>query len=201
METTTLAVAYEQHETVKKLGARWDQLAKRWVAPLPLPDDRFAPYLPSQSIGHITLSEKVYLLAGEQACWQCQQTMMVYALASTQLHDENCTKTRRGFFIFTDITHISQELEKKLHPQFCTYSYDYSTFLKKNVWLNHCLCSAKIDDVRLHHTRGAAFNPRDAAHCQSIKILPIPLEHPTALSGEYECKKRLQAYAKTQGVS
>ena len=174
MQLITLAVPYEEREAVKSLGATWDTTFKRWYITDNMKLSLFTKWLPSAGTCNVSIPDELLLLAAQQACWQCEQTTMVYCLATRKLKDESQARTKTGFFTLHHLRALPPALNALLLEKSITYSFDHSAKRKENYWLNHCQCGAKIEDMLLHQRRGNAFSPRDEGHSVSYTHLTLP---------------------------
>lgn len=96
-----LEVPYVEKEVVKKLGANWDPIKKKWFIPHDMDIELFKQWLPSMEIDDENMrADYFYLAQTDRNCYKCTKSTLVNAIILPE-----------GFEIIDDYT--MEELEKR----------------------------------------------------------------------------------------
>ena len=136
----------------------------------------------------LRIAAPLYLVASQEPCWRCGQSVKVVALAASNVDDGE------GFFppaqlsaplLLSNIEEmpvVLAETIRALHPRFQKH---FSRTAKQTYFANLCECGANFGDHYLHSEPGGAFFPETDEAAARMTIQTLPLEGEFALTATY----------------
>jgi hypothetical protein len=98
-----LEVPYHEKDEAKRLGAKWDPVAKKWCVPEGGSLEPFNRWLPKAGEGASQISAPIYVLESSSACWSCGCETPVVALAVDHLDGQSVEDEESGLMVLDSV--------------------------------------------------------------------------------------------------
>ena len=196
-----LDVPYAEKDTAKRLGARWDPIARKWYIQASQDPKPFSRWMlqdgTQEAISDmddavIRVEPPLYLAEALSSCWRCGKDTTVIALAAQcqepaeifnedpeSFDDED--EDFGGMLWIQSIEKLPSELAELLRMRYPFFKKNYSKTAGIYYFMNHCSCGAKLGDFFLHGEPGAAFCPDDEEGGRRVILRLLPIDHAVTL--------------------
>lgn len=145
-----LEVAFEEKDTVKQLGAKWQPQFKKWCVKDVKDYPKFSKWIKAQ--GDIVILGDFYLLTTDYNCQKCQQPLEViafglkqYWIVGTEAPINVTNQIHEGVHLLSTMHPLSYELKRYIQKNF-HYRLGVSKDSNKSGLRNFCPHCQKVQD-------------------------------------------------------
>ena len=176
-EIVFLEVPYHEKDEAKRLGAKWDPIARKWCVPEGGSLEPFARWLPEadDDDSALRISAPIYVLESSSSCWSCGCETPVVALAVDHLDGQEVEDEESCLILLSSIEVLPAELVNLLGQRYLFLRKRYSKSAGRRYFMNHCSCGAPLGDFFLHSEPGGAFFPTSPEEAEQIVLRELPL--------------------------
>ncbi len=177
LQKKILNVSYQDKDTVKQLGAKWDPNQKVWYVPVGKEASVFSKWLaPPVNKAQIVISS-IGLVRNITPCWSCKGYCTVCAIYARHIvvpESKNTSATeKQGFFILSEIASMPDDMANFISLRCVNYRLGKVSETGERLYRNHCdHCAIGLSDVRLHK-KNKGFNPASVSHCKNIQCIDL----------------------------
>jgi hypothetical protein len=184
MEPIYLYVPPEEYAEVEALGARWDDLSKRWYIHRGMATATFSPWMgEEEDEAEFSITSDAAMVASARApCLQCREPIEVICI-----YCESGTDTSIGEpmtqITLSNVWAMDGALASQLEP-WPFFRMAIGAGLGEGYFANHCPhCDAMQEDYLLHAEPGDVFFDIPRAEPGAVEL--TPLTGRIQLSGDY----------------
>ncbi len=186
-ERTYLYVPFEEKDSAKSQGAKWDQTEKRWYVPIGVELNQFQKWM-HPKIREAIEENKLQAIPPFYIAEANFRNTRVFAFAATGLIVENVTTSKRvvkSETIFTQLMCVPTQWELQLRSFCPSFFLDYSQTLEAFYWMNHDKAGTKIGSFFLHDEVDAPFGTYKEDEAEKIVLWEMKEEKISIVKGEY----------------
>jgi hypothetical protein len=166
MPRVELRVPYEDKDRAKRLGARWDPVARLWFVPEELDSARFERWLPTDNEPNVRGSS-YFIAASTRRCWRCQATSRVHGFILPAGHEtlDGCAESEAGGWepgeeptLLCYLDWLAPQVVARITALAPHYRVAYSRTTRSFYWMNLCeQCGAQLGDHETYCEPGQGF--------------------------------------------
>jgi hypothetical protein len=138
----------------------------------------------------LTVSTPLYLVESNEACWTCNNSQVVIALATDHILDDSAGDPTQPdqsalFTLLSDIEEMPVEVYEFVAAQHSRYKKHYSKTVEFEYYANICTCGANFGDWYLFCEPGGAFFPESEEDARLVKLIELPFRGRLEFSCSY----------------
>lgn len=166
MACVTLEVPFCDKDEVKRLGGRWDAVARTWYVPDGLDAASFGRWIPEPA--ELNVQAGSYFIAeSTHECWKCARATRVHGfvlpaghalLNVGEVEEEDEWEIGDEPTLLCFIEHLTPEVTQRIRAITLSYRCGYSRNGGALYWMNFCEhCGAGLDDNEVFCEPGMGF--------------------------------------------